>query len=379
MAADLADEEGVDIPDDEELATWVGTLLPGTVVANPLDATGFAAFRHELFIELLEAYTKNPKFDAFVFFHQLAEWDTGADVIAKLFADHCRKTGRPAVISPMAGHGGRWLDQIRLDSEVAVGNGLRGSLRGFNTMSQFVRSRSNAHVKSATTVALVAKPQSAPVQSEVGEILSFEGTMELFSQMGIPVARYHIVGLGQVAQVPFSGPYVVKLADVAHRTELGAVRVDVSDDGLRATVEELQELAQQKGLPTTVAIQPFIKGFGEAFVGVRSSTELGPVVAFGIGGVFVEVMHRVSGRLAPLSADDAQELISEFDDIGVLDGFRGSNAWDRIQLGQILVNAGTLAAASRSWVETIDINPLILGPEGLFAVDGLVVLKPGVA
>ncbi len=65
---------------------------------------------------------------------------------------------------------------------------------------------------------------------------------------------------------------------------------------------------------------------GEAFIGIRGRSELGPVVAFGLGGVFVEVLGRVSGRLAPFTAADAAELIAEFDDLGVLDGVRGGRA-----------------------------------------------------
>jgi hypothetical protein len=103
---------------------------------------------------------------------------------------------------------------------------------------------------------------------------------------------------------------------------------------------------------------------------------LGPIVAFGLGGIFVEVLKRVSGRLAPLSFEDASELVAEFDDLGVLDGVRGQGAWDRQQLQDVLVSVGQLAAAGRSWIDTIDINPLIHGPDGLVAVDGLVVLRP---
>ena len=63
-----------------------------------------------------------------------------------------------------------------------------------------------------------------------------------------------------------------------------------------------------------------IEADGEAFIGIRGHSELGPVVAFGLGGVFVEVLGRVSGRLAPFTAADAGEMLAEFDDLGVLAG-----------------------------------------------------------
>ena len=375
MAADLADSERVDIPDVPELAEWVATLLPGTTVANPLDATGFAATKHELFTTLMEKYTSNPAFDAVVFFHQVAEWDTRAVVIAGLYADFVKSLDIPSVISPLAGHGGRWLEDIRGDDEVGVGNGLRGSLRGLSAMAQFMRSRPDTRVP-ASDVVPSRRPASEPVDSEIGPIFSFRDTMGLLTEAGVPVARFHIIEAGDASAAPFPGPYVVKLADVAHRSEHGAVRLGVDEEGLQSAVDELRELARRDGLPAVVAVQEMVAGRGEAFIGVRGSTELGPVVAFGLGGVFVEILKRVSGRLAPLSNADAHELIAEFDDLGVLDGVRGQDAWDRGQLQEILVSVGHLAAAGREWIDTIDINPLIQGPNGLVAVDGLVVVRP---
>jgi acyl-CoA synthetase (NDP forming) len=374
MAADLAEEEEVNIPDDERLAEWVGTLLPGTVVANPLDATGFAAARPELFRELLEKYTEGPEFDAYAFFHQLAEWDTRASIVSTIFAEHAKSTGRPAALSPMAGHGATWLEEIRVPNGVAVGNGLRGTLRGFSTMGKFMRSRADARVGSADEVAPMSIPTATPIQSEVGPILSFVDTMSLLSHAGVPVAKFHVVASGETPDIPFSGPYVVKLADLAHRTEMNAVKVGVDAEQLSAVVEELRELAHASNVPDVVAVQELIAGEGEAFIGVRGASELGPVVVFGLGGVFVEVLKRVSGRIAPLSMDDARELISEFDDTGIMDGVRGRRPWDRDQLSTILVAVGNLIAGGHEWIDTMDINPLIFGPDGFVAVDGLCVL-----
>lgn len=376
MAADLADSEHVDIPDVPELAEWVGTVLPGTTVANPLDATGFVATRHELFTTLMERYTSNPAFDAVAFFHQVAEWDTRATVLVNLYADFVKNLDMPGVISPLAGHGGRWLEDLRGDNEVGVGNGLRGSLRGFSTMARFMRSRQDARVTPATDVPETPRPTRVLVESEIGPILSFRDTMDLLASVGVPTARFQVVEPDESIGAPFPGPYVVKLADLAHRSEHDAVRLGVDQAGLSSAVEELRDLARREGLPSVVAIQEMVPGRGEAFIGVRGSSELGPVIAFGLGGIFVEVLKRVSGRLAPLSEGDAKELVGEFDDLGVLSGLRGQAAWDRDQLEGILVSVGQLAAAGRSWIDTIDINPLIQGPHGLVAVDGLVVLRP---
>ena len=374
MAADLAEEEGVNIPDDKRLAEWVGTILPGTTVANPLDATGFTVSRHDVFRLLLETYTEGPEFDAYVFFNQVAEWNTRQVTLSEMFAEHAKRSGRPAVISPLAGPGARWLDETSVKNEIGVGNGLRGTLRGFSTMGAFMRLRPGLHVGSPTAVTSLPRPAVAPVISEIGPILSFVDTMTLLAGAGVPVAQYQVVRADDAIRVSFAGPYVVKLADLAHRSEHDAVRAGVSADRLDEVVDELRALANENSLPNAVVIQEQVVSSGEAFIGVRGTSELGPVVAFGLGGVFVEILKRISGRLAPLSMDDAAELISEFDDLDVINGARGQPAWNREQLAQILAAVGELAAAGSDWIDTLDINPLIYGPRGFVAVDGLCLL-----
>jgi len=213
-------------------------------------------------------------------------------------------------------------------------------------------------------------------------MLPFGATMDLLAGHGIPVAPYHLVGLrADAAQVrpPFAGPYVVKLADVAHRTEHDAVRLRVEADGLAAAVAELRAIAARDGLAASVAIQPMLQPMlqagGEALLGIQGQSELGPLVVLGLGGIFAEVLNRVGGRMAPFTAEVARDLIEEFADLKVMHGFRGRPGWDLDALAGILVAAGQLAARGREWIATLDVNPLIYGPDGFGAVDALLLLR----
>ncbi len=377
MAADLADTEGVDIPEVERLSDFIGSVVPGGGVPNPLDATAFLmGSRPESVESIMQTYLAAPEFDTNIFLSQFADWDHGGKVSAENFAQRTQASNNPTIIAPLAGVGGQWLEDLRRDYGVAIGNGLRGCLRGLNTMATFVRSRPDARLNDPRQVPAVPRPGVAPVASESGPMLPFAATMDLLASAGLPVAPYHLVASpAEAGSVPFEGPYVVKLADVSHRTEHGAVRLAVPANGVEAAVGELRALAGRDGLPDLVVVQPMIEAEGEAFIGIRGQSELGPVVAFGLGGVFVEVFGRVSGRLAPLVPADAAELIAEFDDLGVLNGLRGKRPWDRDALAAILVSAGTLAASGRDWIDTFDINPLVYGPDGFAAVDGLCLLR----
>lgn len=374
LASDLAEVEGVDVPEADRLLPFVEGTIPGGAVTNPLDITGFAGVIDGLWRKVLTEYSAAPEFDALMFSSQHAEWNEPlfADIE---FAEFGAASDKPFIIAPLAGQPGSWLERYRADG-IAVGNGLRGCLRGLQTMGAFMRLRPGSQVRSAAEVAALPRPAVTPIRVAEGLMLPFAATMDLLAASGIPTAPYHLIpNRGDATAVPFPGPYVVKLADVAHRTEHDAIRLEVDTDGLDGAVAELRAIAESAGLPALIAVQPMVAGYGEAFIGMTGAAELGPLVAFGLGGVFVEVMKRIGGRMAPMTSEDAAELIDEFTDTGRLDGFRGARVWDRGRLATVLVAASQLAAGGRDWIESIDVNPLIITSDGPVAVDGLCLVR----
>lgn len=375
LSSDMGEQEAVDVPEVPRLEPFVRENIPGGTVANPLDATGFIGSIEGLWDKVLDAWIPSPEFDAYIWTSQHADWDLGGAASADKFAEAMSKAGKTAVVAPLAGNGGQWLNKYR-DIDIAVGNGLRGCFKGFKAMGDFVRLRKDLAVRPATEVSALPRPAVDTIAVAEGEMLPFAATMDLLAAAGIPTSPYHLIAAGAEVTTPaFDGPYVVKLADVAHRTEHNAVRVGVTVDGLEATVSDLRRIADADGLPPLVAVQPMVKGHGEAFVGIQGSSELGPVVAFGLGGIFVELLKRIGGRMAPMSPQDAIDLVAEFDDTGVLDGFRGAKAWDRAAIAKTLVAASRLAAGGRDWIDSIDVNPMIVTDDGPVAVDGLCLVK----
>lgn len=376
MASDIAADEKIDMPEVERLSEWIGTVVPGATVPNPLDATGFVGSRPDIWLTVLSAYKDTPEFDSYIFLSQFADWDEGsASRLVAPFSEIAQISTKPFIVSPLAGIAGAWMDRYRAEG-LAVGNGLRGSLRGLQAMSRFVRSNPASFVDDAEVVPALSRPAARLIDVAEGKMLPFADTMKLLADVGIPVAPHYLIELEQDDYaVPFDGPYVVKLADVAHRTEHGAVKVNVAADSLTMTVAELRAIAAKDNLPSLVAIQPMVKSAGEAFIGIKGNTELGPLVVFGLGGIFVEVLKKVGGRMAPFGENCALELIDEFTETGLIDGFRGQAAWDRAALARILVGAANLAAGGRDWIDSIDINPMLWTADGYCAVDGLCLLR----
>jgi acetyl-CoA synthetase (ADP-forming) len=169
-------------------------------------------------------------------------------------------------------------------------------------------------------------------------------------------------------------PVVMKgcSAELAHKTEASMVKLNVANSEEAARVfDEL--MGKIKGLDG-VLIQKMVKGSREFVIGLSRDPQFGPCVMFGMGGIFTEALKDVTFRVAPLSKEDALEMIDEIKTKKLLGEFRGSPAVDRNALAKALIGVGDLGIKYDSITE-IDINPLIICGDKPVAVDALVVLK----
>jgi acetyltransferase len=115
----------------------------------------------------------------------------------------------------------------------------------------------------------------------------------------------------------------------------------------------------------------------EVMIGMSQDPQFGPTIAFGLGGIFVEVLKDISLRVAPLSASDAEQMVKEIKAYQILQGVRGRKPSDIAAIIDVLLRISRLALDCKDIISEIDINPLIVFDEGcgLKAADALVVLK----
>jgi acyl-CoA synthetase (NDP forming)/GNAT superfamily N-acetyltransferase len=168
------------------------------------------------------------------------------------------------------------------------------------------------------------------------------------------------------------GPVVLK-ADVPgllHKTDAGAVALDLrTDEDVRAAFGRFSdEFAQRL---SGVLIQPMITSGTEVIIGVVQDPVFGPLVVFGLGGVATEVLGDHTARLAPLTTEDADEMLHAVRAAPLLFGHRGSEAVDIPALTDTLLRVSELAG-DLSEVAELDLNPVIAKPDGVFAVDARV-------
>jgi len=177
-------------------------------------------------------------------------------------------------------------------------------------------------------------------------------------------------------------PVALKLAspDILHKTEVGGVLLNVSDEaaareGWQAIVRRARAAHPQAEI-RGVQVQQMVTDGQEGILGVKRDPVFGPLVMFGLGGVYVEALADVSFRLAPLSRQDAEEMIGEVRAAKLLEGLRGAPPADRAALVEAIVRIGQLAADCPE-IEELDVNPLMVLPagRGALAADVRVILS----
>ncbi len=165
-------------------------------------------------------------------------------------------------------------------------------------------------------------------------------------------------------------PVVLKAVsdEVIHKSDAGAVVLNVSnDDTLLYHFYQLQ-----KRFGPQIMVQKQLKGV-ELFIGGKKDPQFGPVVLFGLGGIFVEVYKDVVARVAPIREEDAYEMMDSLKGAPILRGARGVHV-DRDALAELLVSFSKFLAEHPE-IEEVDLNPTIATPDGIYAVDARVVLS----
>ncbi len=171
-------------------------------------------------------------------------------------------------------------------------------------------------------------------------------------------------------------PVVLKLVspDLTHKTDIGGVLLAIQDEAsARAGFQTLLDrahAANPQAVVRGVQVQRMISGGQEVILGIKRDPTFGPLVMFGMGGIYAEALADVSFRLAPMSRADAEEMIAEVRSAKILSGLRGLPSADTKALIDALVRLSWLAHACPE-IGELDINPLLVLPEGqgVIAVD----------
>jgi hypothetical protein len=155
-----------------------------------------------------------------------------------------------------------------------------------------------------------------------------------------------------------------------HKSDLGCVRLGCTDEqAVREAYAAVVRNARNAGFDGGVLIQPMITGVAEAYAGIIDDPLFGPAICFGLGGVFVEILHDTVTEMAPLTHGGAREMIRRIKGAPLLQGARGRDRADVEALAALLAALGRFAIANSGRFRALDLNPIIVGKSGAVAVD----------
>jgi acyl-CoA synthetase (NDP forming) len=201
----------------------------------------------------------------------------------------------------------------------------------------------------------------------------------LLASYGVPTPRQEAARTPEEAATvaaSFPGSVALKAIGPLHKTDLGAVSLDLDAARVQAEAEAISDRVLRAGEPLEgFLVQEMIPPGVEMLVGAVADPVFGPVIAVSAGGATVELTRDVAVRVAPLTDLDADEMIRSLVTFPLLDGFRGAPKADVDALRDIVLRIGAMATAHEAVAE-LDCNPVIVHPEGAVVVDARISVRP---
>jgi len=387
MTTDAVGDAGLSLASfaDETISGFREALPDGANVYNPVDIIGDAPV--ERFDAALDLTLADPNVGATVVVAcptATFEFPDLAETVAELQAEY----GKPVAVSLMAGTSAREATGRLSEAGIPTYFDPARAVESLDALREY------REVRGRETVT----PETFDVDRErVREILEdaadrgatrigVEG-MELLEAYGIPTPEGEIVSgrsaaAEAVRRVGDGDEVVMKIVspDILHKSDIGGVAVGVPPEEAEDTYEDLVTRARNYQPDATilgVQVQELrdTDAGVETIVGVNRDPSFGPLVLFGLGGIFVEVLEDATVRVAPVTEPDAREMLDEIEAAPLLRGARGRKPVDENDLVEVVQRVSQLATDFPAIVE-LDVNPLVATSEGATAVDLRLTIDP---
>jgi acetyltransferase len=224
--------------------------------------------------------------------------------------------------------------------------------------------------------------KAAAVLEGAHGLLSEGATQELFRIFGLPTLRQSVARNADEAAAmarDIGFPLIAKISskDIVHKTDVGGVVADLhtEDDVRRAYAAILGNVASKAPEASVdgVLLQQYLPAGDEFIVGGLRDPAFGPLVMVGLGGIYTELFKDASFRIGPVSAEQAYDMLDDLTSWKLLLGMRGKERSDIDALAQTVVRVGELLCACPA-VKEIDINPVLVSPEGTTVADAKVIV-----
>ena len=384
LTADMCGQAGLELPPLTDAARdGINGVLKGFGwAANPSDVTGFA--NSDSFPEIMRYMSDQPDIGTLVVASAGADSQAEQVIAQRDSSDRALAFLWTGTRSATAGLGKLKEAQVPV---FYVPDKLALGVRSLLDYHQWRGRRLDEGFGSAPAMT-AGQEQTLSTLARLGRsTFSEHESKDLISAWGIPITREETASSAEAAvaaaeRIGYPVALKVDSPDILHKTESGLIRLGLSDAGqVKAAYDDIMSKAAQAA-PAGAAIngvlvQEMVSSGVEVIVGVSYDAQLGPVLLFGSGGVMVEVYNDIALRLCPITRPEAVDMIAQVKGSRLLQGFRGSPAADVEALADALVQISHLAVNLEGTLSELDINPLMVLPEGqgIRAVDALAVFQ----
>ncbi len=381
LLADAASAAGLELPTPaEHTQRRILDAVPYASPRNPIDATAQMSSKPEILEQILSSLLEDKQCDALLVL-----------LSSSLYLPRLRKVYMqtltairarfPQKVVMLAIHGPQDAVAELTAMGYAVVDGVDASTQALAGLCGLAEAR-------RLPAPPAAVPPAAPLAADA--LRNEHGAKQALAAAGVPVLPEKVVASADEAAgaaTTMGFPVVLKIVseDLPHKTEVGGVVLDLPD---AAAVKEAHDamLKRVRGKAPKaridgVLVSPMRRGGTEMILGAKRDPVFGPVVVVGLGGIFAEILEDVSVRPAPVDEAEAMDMLRSLKAFPVLDGARGRPRADLAAAASAIAALSRFAAAHTGQVAEIDINPLLLLPEGQGAValDALIVPAQPVA
>jgi len=203
------------------------------------------------------------------------------------------------------------------------------------------------------------------------------------TEYGIPVTKFKLAK-NEAEAVKFADavgyPVVLKIVspDIIHKSDVGGVLVDLKnardvENGYTKIIKNVKR-HNEKARIVGILVQEMAPPSTEVIVGMTKDPQFGQALMFGLGGIFVEVLKDVTFRIAPITADEAREMINEVKAYPLLKGYRGTPPADIEAISKILLSTSKLVMEHNE-IKELDLNPIMVYRKGAKTVDARIILE----
>jgi acetyltransferase len=385
MATDAVGASDADLADlTAETRDALAAVLPDSADAyNPVDVIGDAPV--ERFEAALEAVLDDPNVGAAVVI-ACPSAVLSFDDLAALLADLADDYERPVTACLMGGSSTDGAAETLGTVGVPTYFDPARAVRGLAALYEYRAIRQRCYEEPATfdVDREAVREILGRVETRPDNRLGIEA-MDLLEAYGIPTPESEIVDSPAAASevaASIDGEVVMKLVspDILHKTDVGGVEVGVADadvedvfESLVARARNYQPDARVLGVQVQEAVD--LDSGVETIVGTNRDPQFGPLVLFGLGGVFVEVLEDTTVQVAPVSEREAADMLDDIDASPLLRGARGRDPVDEAAVVETIQRLSQLVTDFPAILE-LDVNPLVATPDGAVAIDLALTVDP---